>query len=417
MYLSADGCWARKRLVSYAHYPLCDSINTQRPEIPGVTGKVVLIRNRALMDLGKFTRYDCRSECPILLPKNAIDEVVSGRTILLTGAGGSIGSALAKAIMRLEPRVLILLDHSERNLHEIDLELAITTDRNSYKSVLGDICDAKLLSEIFQRYRPEVVYHAAAFKHVPLMENNPFAAVRNNALGTASLANIAQAEGVANFVMVSTDKAVNPISIMGASKRVAELAILNLNKPKNQMSAMRLGNVLGSQGSVVPTFLSQISRGGPITVTHPDVSRYFLTIGEAVELILLASALDDGGGIFVPRLGAPVKILDIALELIAHARSKSDADIPITFTGLRSGDKMSEEFLSREESAEPTMDSRLFRVKTNQISADRFDTYIRELCRTVDQRDLSSMIETVCQIVNDYRPTETLYPSTEGTSV
>ena len=188
--------------------------------------------------------------------KNAItEEVVSGRSILLTGAGGSIGSALAKAVIRLEPRLLILLDHSERNLHEIDLELATAVDRNSYKSVLGDICDAKLLSEIFHRYRPDVVYHAAAFKHVPLMENNPFAAVRNNALGTASLARIAQAEGVANFVMVSTDKAVNPISIMGASKRVAELALLNLNNTKNRMSAVRLANVLGSQGSVVPTFL------------------------------------------------------------------------------------------------------------------------------------------------------------------
>ena len=212
-----------------------------------------------------------------MLHKNAIaEQVVPGRRILLTGAGGSIGSALAKAVIRFEPRLLILLDNSERNLHEIDLELATTVDRNSYRSVLGDICDAKLLSEIFHRYRPDVVYHAGAFKHVPLMENNPFAAVRNNALGTASLARIAQAEGVASFVMVSTDKAVNPISIMGASKRVAELALLNLNNRNNRMSAVRLANVLGSQGSVVPTFLSQISRGGPITVTHPDVSRYFL---------------------------------------------------------------------------------------------------------------------------------------------
>src|SRR5271155_264734 len=243
------------------------------------------------------------------------EQVVSGRRILLTGAGGSIGSALAKAVIALEPGLLILLDHSERNLHEIDLELATAIDRNSYKSVLGDICDAKLLSELFQRYHPEVVYHAAAFKHVPLMENNPFAAVRNNAIGTASLGRIARAEGVANFVMVSTDKAVNPISIMGASKRVAELALLSLNNPKNRMSAVRLANVLGSQGSVVPTFVNQISRGGPITVTHPDVSRYFLTIGEAVELILLASGLEEGGGVFIPQLGAPVKILDMALEL------------------------------------------------------------------------------------------------------
>jgi FlaA1/EpsC-like NDP-sugar epimerase len=348
---------------------------------------------------------------------NAIDQVVSSRTVLLTGAGGSIGSALAKAVVRLEPRLLILLDNSERNLHEIDLELAARIDRNSYRSVLGDICDAKLLSEIFQRYRPEVVYHAAAFKHVPLMENNPFAAVRNNALGTVGLARIAQVEGVASFVMVSTDKAVNPISIMGASKRVAELALLSLNNPKNRMSAVRLANVLGSQGSVVPTFLGQISRGGPITVTHPDVSRYFSTMDEAVDLILLASGLDEGGGIFVPQLRAPVKILDIALELISHARSESRTDILVRFTGLRTGDKISEEFLSGDESAAPTVDPRLLRVKTREIPADRFNVHMEYISKCVDQRDLPSMIETLCQIVPDYRPTELLYPSTQGSSV
>ena len=175
-----------------------------------------------------------------MLTANATDKVVSGRTILLTGAGGSIGSALAKAVMRLEPTRLILLDHSERNLNEIDLEMT-GMGCDSHTAVLGDICDAKLLCEIFHRYRPEIVYHAAAYKHVPLMENNPFAAVRNNALGTAGLARLSQAEGVAIFLMVSTDKAVNPISVMGASKRVAELALLSLNNSQSQMGALRLG--------------------------------------------------------------------------------------------------------------------------------------------------------------------------------
>jgi FlaA1/EpsC-like NDP-sugar epimerase len=352
-----------------------------------------------------------------LPPKNAIEEVVSGRRILLTGAGGSIGSALAKAVIRFEPRLLILLDNSERNLHEIDLELATAVDRNSYQSVLGDICDAKLLSELFKRYHPEVVYHAAAFKHVPLMENNPFAAVRNNALGTANLARIALAEGVASFVMVSTDKAVNPISIMGASKRVAELALLSLNNPRNQMSAVRLGNVLGSQGSVVPRFLTQISRGGPVTVTHPGVSRYFLTIAEAVDLVLLTSTLDERGGIFVPQLGPPVKILDIALELINDKRSESQTVIAVTFTGLRPGDKMSEEFLSQDEFTKQTVDPRLVRVKTREIPADGFDVQMEDLSRWVGERNLTAMIETLCQIVPDYRPTELLSPSTLGSSV
>jgi len=352
-----------------------------------------------------------------LPPKNAIEEVISGRTILLTGAGGSIGSALAKTAIALQPQLLLLLDNSERNLHEIDSELAAAVDANSYKSVLGDICDAKLLAELFERYHPEVVYHAAAFKHVPLMENNPFAAVRNNALGTASLARIAQAEGVASFVMVSTDKAVNPISIMGASKRVAELALLNLNNPNNRMSAVRLANVLGSQGSVVPTFLSQISRGGPITVTHPDVSRYFLTIGEAVGLILLASGLKGSGGIFAPQVSGPVKILDIAIELIKDSRTEFRKDIPLTFTGLRPGDKMSEEFISQDESTEPTVDPRLLRVKSREVPADRFDVQTEELSRWVDERNLSAMIETLCQIVPDYRPTDLLAPATLRSSV
>ena len=350
-------------------------------------------------------------------PQNAIAEVISGRTILLTGAGGSIGSALAKTAIRLQPRLLLLLDHSERNLHEIDSDLAAAADRDSYKSVLGDICDAKLLAELFQRYRPEVVYHVAACKHVPLMENNPFAAVRNNALGTARLAKIAQAEGVTNFAMVSTDKAVNPISIMGASKRVAELALLSLNNPKNRMSAVRLANVLGSHGSVVPTFLSQISQGGPVTVTHQSVSRYFLAMDEAVELILRASGLAETGGIFVPQASPPVKILDIALELIGHAESKSGKEIPVTFTGLRAGDKMSEEFFSQEESTEPTVDPRLLRVKTREVPADRFDLQTEALSRWVDQRNLSAMIETLCQIVPEYRPTDLLSPSALRSSV
>ncbi|MGC2266831.1 MAG: polysaccharide biosynthesis protein, partial [Candidatus Acidiferrales bacterium] len=355
-------------------------------------------------------------EVTVLLPTNVtdkIEKIVSGRTILLTGAGGSIGSALAKAVLRFGPRRLILLDNSERNLNEIDSDIA-SIDGDQHTSVVGDICDAKLLSEIFHRYRPEIVYHAAAFKHVPLMENNPFAAVRNNALGTASLARISQAEGVAIFVMVSTDKAVNPISIMGASKRVAELALLSLNDARNQMSAVRLGNVLGSQGSVVPTFLRQISRGGPVTVTHPDVSRYFLTIDEAVELILLTSSLNEGGGIFIPQLRAPVKILDIAYELAGHARSERSKEIPITFTGLRPGDKMSEEFLEQDESAEPTVDRRLCRVKTREIPADRFAVQLGDLARSVAARDLPSMIETLCRIVPAYRPTELLCRSTEG---
>jgi FlaA1/EpsC-like NDP-sugar epimerase len=327
---------------------------------------------------------------------------------LLTGAGGFIGSALAEAIVRLKPGRLILLDHSERNLNEIDLKLAATTARELYTSVLGDICDTTLLSEVLQRYCPHTVYHAAAFKHVPLMETNPFAAVANNALGTYKLAKLVGVLGVKKMLMVSTDKAVNPISIMGASKRAAELALLNLDNYRTRMSAIRLGNVWGSQGSVVPKFLNQISQGGPITVTHPDVSRYFLKIDEVVELIMLASGLEEGSGIFIPLLGAPMKIIDVAQQLINQDRSKIQKAIPVTFTGLRTGDKMSEEFLSEEEVAEATIDRRLFRVTNKKIPNDRFHLDMDELSNSVEQRDLASMIETLCKIVSTYRPTKLL---------
>jgi len=348
--------------------------------------------------------------------ENQADRVISGQTILLTGAGGFIGSALAESIVQLKPGHLILLDHSERNLNEINLRLAATTAGGLYTFVLGDIRDTKLVSEVLERNRPNIVYHAAAFKHVPLMETNPFAAVANNALGTYSLAKLVRASGVANMVMISTDKAVDPISIMGASKRVAELALLNLDNSRTRMSAIRLGNVWGSQGSVVPMFLSQISHGGPVTVTHPEVSRYFLKIDEAVELIFLASAFEGGGGIFIPQLRAPMKIVDVAKHLISQDQSASEKAISVTFTGLRAGDKMSEVFLSEDETAEPTINWRLLRVTNKKISDDSLHLDLDKLSNSVRQRDLTSLIETLCKIVPTYRPTGLMRSATAHAS-
>lgn len=344
---------------------------------------------------------------------------VAGRSVLITGAGGSLGSALAKAIIQLEPRRLILFDHSERNLYEIDSELAAVIPGVPLTFVLGDICDAGLLSEIFDRYRPEIVYHTAAFKHVPLMESNPLAAVRNNALGTNTLAKVSRIAGVRTLVMVSTDKAVNPISIMGASKRVAELALLRWGGSTNHMRALRLGNILASVGSVVPTFLRQISRGGPVTVTHPDVSRYFHTMGEAVELVLLTSRFEMGGGIFIPQLGAPVRILEMARQLVSDSQSQSESgkEIPVTFTGLRPGDKMSEEFLCTNESVEPTPDRSLSRVRSTEIPSKTFDAHIERLSGSVEQRNLPLMLDVLCQMLPEYRPTEALDRSRQGSSV
>ena len=352
----------------------------------------------------------------LLARENPIEKGVAGKTILLTGAGGFIGSALAEAIMRQKPRHLILLEHSERNLNEIDLKLAASSPRDLYTSVLGDVCDTKLLSEILQRYGPHAVYHAAAFKHVPLMETNPFAAVANNALGTYNLAKLVRASGVAGMLMISTDKAVNPISIMGASKRVAELALLNFDSPRTRMNAIRLGNVWGSPGSVVPRFLHQISHGGPITVTHPEASRYFLQIEEAVEWIFLVARLETGSGIFIPQLGVPMKIVDVAQQLINQDSSKIERPIPVTFTGLRTGDKMSEEFFAVEEAPEPTIDRRLFQVTSKKILSDSFHVDMDQLSNSVEQRDLTSMIATLCKIVPTYRPTALLRGATARAS-
>jgi FlaA1/EpsC-like NDP-sugar epimerase len=240
----------------------------------------------------------------------------AGKTILVTGAGGYIGSALAKAIAASNPLVLIAVDHSEHNLHRVSMELRGDQELAPHVAILGDVCDGALLTNILERYRPEIIYHAAAFKHVPLLETNPLAAIRNNVIGTYRLAQAAVEQKVAKLLLISTDKAVNPQSVMGASKRIAELALLRWSNTGCEMKVVRLGNVLGSPGSVAPLFLEQILGGGPVTVTHSDVNRYFLTLDEAVELIRVAASIDGSEGIYVPELGEPIKILDLARHLI-----------------------------------------------------------------------------------------------------
>jgi FlaA1/EpsC-like NDP-sugar epimerase len=328
------------------------------------------------------------------------------RRVLLTGAGGSIGAALAKEIIRQNPSALLLLDHSEGNLHQVQYEASRVAVAVRCPAVLGDITDDALLRELFEEERPEIVIHAAACKHVPLMEQNPIAAVRTNALGTIQLAKIASAHGTRALVMVSTDKAVNPHSIMGATKRAAELALLRWSSSRSPMRAVRLGNVLGSQGSVVPTFVKQISEGGPVTVTHPEVSRYFFSMAETVELLISAASLDDGSGVYVPNPGEPLRILDLAQQLIRE--TAAGCDIPIVITGLRPGDKMHEEFISCRESIEGEAHSKLRRVRTPAPSHEEFDATIERLKHGVAMRDFPFLLETLCALVPEYRPSQSL---------
>jgi FlaA1/EpsC-like NDP-sugar epimerase len=269
--------------------------------------------------------------------------------------------------------------------------------------MVGDICYAPDMDQLFAMHQPEVVYHAAAFKHVPQLESDPFAAIRNNALGTYELAHAAIRYNSETFVMISTDKAVNPHSIMGATKRIAEMILMRATNGHTRMRALRLGNVLDSRGSVVPVFRRQILRGGPVTVTHPEVSRYFLTLEEAVTLVLAAAFLTGNGSILVPRLGSPHKILDLAHYMIA-----GHVEIPMIFTGLRPGEKMSEEMLSSCETADPNVDRELYLVRSRTVPPDNLDDSIAALMQSSRQNDFASALRIVQHMVPEFNPSDAL---------
>ncbi|MBT9156710.1 MAG: UDP-N-acetyl-alpha-D-glucosamine C6 dehydratase [Firmicutes bacterium] len=292
-----------------------------------------------------------------------------GRTVLITGAGGSIGAELARQVATYAPAQLLLLGRGENSIYHIHRELAPQFPALPITPLIADIQDAERINYIFDTYRPAVVFHAAAHKHVPLMEANPTEAIKNNVLGTHTLAQAAARTKTERFVLVSTDKAVNPTSVMGATKRIAELVTQSFNgSSQTKFMAVRFGNVLGSRGSVIPLFKEQIAKGGPVTVTHPQTTRYFMTISEAVSLIIQAGAIGQGGEVFVLDMGHPVKILDLARDLISLSGLKPYDDIDITFTGLRPGEKLYEELLIAEEGALATMHKQILVVRQAPLS-------------------------------------------------
>jgi len=335
-----------------------------------------------------------------------------GKTVLVTGAGGSIGSALVHAIAAQSPQLLILLDHSEQNLYEIETAISADSAAPPFLAVLGDAGDRQLLSSLFEENRPSIVYHAAAFKHVPLMEANPFAAIRNNSLVTWNLARLAAEHDVAQFLLISTDKAANPRSIMGASKRLAELAVLRAGSTGANFRAIRLGNVLGSHGSVVPLFLQQTARGQNLSVTHKEVTRYFLTMDETVNLIFRVASLAAGDGLFLPEMGQPVRIHAIAERLLQLADSDAPRNLAIEFTGLRPGDKLSEDLLSPSESREPTSLPGIHRISSPFIAGSRIDAAFERLASQTRERNLSAVLETIREIVPEYEPSAALIERT-----
>ena len=315
------------------------------------------------------------------LDVQSIRRFLAGKRILVTGAGGSIGAEMVRQISGFGPAELVLVEQCEFALYEIHREMQAKDPATRWIPVVADIGDAVRMGEVFAQWRPQVVIHAAAYKHVPLMEANEAAAVRNNAVGTHVLAGMAGRSGVEVFVLISTDKAVNPTSVMGASKRVAELAVQSLatRHPGTRFVSVRFGNVLGSTGSVIPLFREQIQQGGPVTVTHPEMQRYFMTIPEASQLVLQAASMGRGGEIFVLDMGQPVKIADLARDMIRLSGLEPDIDIRIEYTGLRPGEKLFEELHTDAEQAERTRHPMIFIGKIPRPDPGSVDKQLQHL--------------------------------------
>ncbi len=320
----------------------------------------------------------------IKVDMSEIKEFISDKTVLVTGGGGSIGSELCRQISKYNPKKLIIFDIYENNAYSVQQELRAKYPELSLDVIIGSVRDIQRVDSLFEKYKPDIVYHAAAHKHVPLMEDSPNEAIKNNVFGTYNVANSANKHGVSTFVLISTDKAVNPTNIMGASKRLCEMIIECFAKiSKTRFVAVRFGNVLGSNGSVIPLFKKQIARGGPVTVTHKDIIRYFMTIPEAVSLVLQAGYYANGGEIFVLDMGQPVKIDDLARRMIKLSGFEPDVDIKIEYTGLRPGEKLYEELLMSEEGLEKTKNDLIFIGKLSDVYADEFFTklaYLRDEC-------------------------------------
>jgi FlaA1/EpsC-like NDP-sugar epimerase len=376
---------------------------------------------------------DLLQRAPINLKKDNIFRELSGKRILVTGAAGSIGSEIVRQLLSYNPELLILCDQAETPLHELQLEIEDCHPEAPVKVFMANIQNAKRLRTMFSIYQPEVVFHAAAFKHVSMMENHPFEAILTNVLGTKNLADISLEYKVEKFMMISTDKAVNPTNIMGASKRLAEMYIQSLNfhqvrdmsiqeiaeakEVQTRFITTRFGNVLGSNGSVVPRFKGQIEKGGPITITHPKITRYFMTIPEAVQLVLEACAMGKGGEIFIFDMGDPVKIVDMAINMIRLAGLVPEKDIEIVYTGLRPGEKLYEELLNKGENIIPTHHSKIKISKVINFHFFYVERMISELIELMDSDDTIGLVRKLNEIIPEFKSNNSIYTKPEEIAI
>ena len=351
---------------------------------------------------------DLLGRAPVSIQVADVWRSLRGRTVMVTGAGGSIGSELCRQILTFGPEKLLLVERSEPQLFLIEQELRAIVAEGVIEALVGDVTRRDRMGEIFRRFQPQVIFHAAAHKHVPMMESQPEEAIRNNIFGTAQLADLAIAHGVAHFVLISTDKAVNPTNVMGATKRVAELYLQSLaaGGSLTKFMAVRFGNVLGSSGSVVPTFTRQIAEGGPVTITHPEITRYFMTIPEAVTLVLQSSVFGKSGDIHVLDMGSPVKILDLATQMIALSGFTPHQDIEIVFTGLRPGEKLYEELSHGNESITATEHPKIARLLAPPMPQSDIKSFLADLADALDEGvfDPATLKELLATMVPEYIP-------------
>ena len=374
-----------------------------KTRVPPTTEEVI-DRQGAMNSLRNVQIEDLLGRDPIELDNKNIKNLIKDKTVLVTGGGGSIGSELCRQIIKYKPQNLVILDIYENTLYDIERELEADYPTANIKAIIGSVRDKERLEEVFNKYKPNVVFHAAAHKHVPLMETSPLEAIHNNVFGTYNVVNCADKFGVEKFVLISTDKAVNPTNIMGASKRVCEMIVQTKNKTsKTDFVAVRFGNVLGSNGSVIPLMKKQIEKGGPVTVTHKEITRYFMTIPEAVQLILQAVTYAKGGEIFVLDMGEPVKIYDLAVSLIRLMGYEPNVDIPIIITGLRPGEKLYEELLMAEEGLVSTKHDKIFITQPMHLEEKELNEKLYELGNIKYNEDYS--IEKVKEVMANVVPT------------